>query len=220
MFVFRSEFARPRASPSHGQTNPSLEQTSGSQEQASADVESLPGLRSRVTVIRDIYGVPHVKASNDHDAYFTMGYLHAEDRFFQMDYRRHLGSGTVAELLGAGPEDQFLSTDVLNRFLGIKRSAERSLSAYSPATIALLQAYSDGVNAWLDSNTLPTEYPALEITRVERWRPIDSLTILKLIQFQTTFDTADLDNTEALLQYQEEGQAKSRQATLAHLMKL
>jgi penicillin G amidase len=178
-----------------------------SQEQGLVSVASLPGLKERVTVVRDKSGVPHITASDDHDAYFMMGYTHAQDRFFQMDVLRRQGRGRLAELLGAGPDDQILGTDTLLRTLGVGRSAERSLGAYSPQTAALIRAYSDGVNSWLDSNPLPPEYGLLEITEVPRWTPLDSVTIVKLIQFQIAFDTSDLGRTEALLSYQAAGQA-------------
>jgi penicillin G amidase len=172
-------------------------------EQAIASVEYLPGLRERVMVVRDTFGVPHITASSDRDVYFMMGYLHAQDRFFQMDVMRRRGSGTLAEMLG----EDLLESDVLLRTLGIGRSAERSLSAYTHDAVALIQAYSDGVNAWLDSTSLTPEYEALEITRAPRWTPLDSVTIVKLIQFELSFNTTDLENTEALLSYQAAGQA-------------
>jgi penicillin amidase len=176
-------------------------------EHASASIESLPGLQRRVTVVRDIFGVPHITASSDHDLYFMMGYLQAQDRFFQMDILRRQGHGTLAELLGGGPNDRVLESDILIRFFGVKRSAERSLRAYTPETAALIQAYSDGVNTWLDSNFLPPEYTELEITRVPKWTPLDSVTIAKLIQFQLSFDLSDLDRTLVLLNYQLAGQS-------------
>jgi len=169
--------------------------------------ERLAGLHDRVAVVRDTFGVPHVTASSDRDAYFMMGYLHAQDRFFQMDVLRRQGSGALAELLGPGPGDEILTSDVDVRIFGLRRAAERSLGAYSPQAAALLRAYSDGVNAWLDSNELPPEYTALEITRAGRWTPVDSLTIVKLIQFQFSFDFSDLNDTGALFAYQAVGQA-------------
>jgi penicillin G amidase len=172
-------------------------------------VEYLPGIRERVTVVRDIFGVPHITASNDHDVYFMMGYMHAQDRFFQMDVMRRRGSGTLAEMLGG----DILESDVLLRTLGVGRAAERSLSAYTSDAIALIQAYSDGVNAWLDNNPLPMEYEALEITCAPRWKPIDTITIVKLIQLDLSLSTADLENTEALLSYQASGQSNGFDGT-------
>jgi penicillin amidase len=160
-----------------------------------------------VEVVRDTFGVPHVTASDDHDVYFMMGYVHAQDRFFQMDVLRRAGRGALAELLGSGPRDEILGSDVEMRAIGLHRAAERSLGIYSPEALALIQAYTDGVNTWLDSNSLPPEYAALEITQVPRWRPIDSITIAKLDSFLITFETADVSRTSTLLRYQATGQA-------------
>jgi len=198
-FLFRNPFAR--------------HQTGASQEQAPAPVERFSGLQQRATVVRDTYGVPHITASSDHDVYFMMGYLHAQDRFFQMDVMRRQGSGALAEMLGAGPNDQTLGSDIQNRFFGMGRAAKRSLGAYSNEAVALIQAYSDGVNAWLDNNPLPPEYTALEIARAPRWTPLDSIIIVKLIQFQVSFDTTDLERTAALSSYQAAGRARGFDGT-------
>jgi len=81
---------------------------------APADVAATPlaGLEAPVKVVRDANGVPHVYARSEHDAYFLVGYLHAQDRLFQMDQSRRQASGTLAELLGpnALPSDAFLRT--------------------------------------------------------------------------------------------------------------
>jgi penicillin G amidase len=167
--------------------------------------KTLPGLRRKATVIRDTSGTPHLTASSERDAYFVMGYVHAQDRFFQMDVLRRQGSGSLAELVGTGPNDMFLGSDINMRLFGVARAAERSLNAYSEATRALIQAYSDGVNAWLDHNSLPPEYAALEINRVKMWEPLDSIIIVKLIQFQLSFDPSDIERTIALSDYQREG---------------
>jgi penicillin amidase len=60
----------------------------------------VPGLQAPVDVYRDAYGVPHIYASNSHDLFFTQGYVHAQDRFWQMDFWRHIGSGRLAEMFG------------------------------------------------------------------------------------------------------------------------
>jgi len=177
-------------------------------EKTVASAAPLPGLQKRVELIRDKFGVPHITASGDRDVYFMMGYMHAEDRFFQMDVARRQGSGTLAELLGGGPNEIFLGSDINMRLFGVRRSAERSLSAYAPEALALIRSYSDGVNAWLDSNPLPPEYTLLEITQVPRWQPVDSVTVIKFIQFQLSFDIGDLPRTTALLSYQAAGQAR------------
>jgi penicillin amidase len=169
----------------------------------------LPGLQQPVRVIRDGSGIPHVYALSDHDAFFMNGYLEAQDRFFQMDVSRRQASGTLAEMLGPGPGDQVLSTDVMLRTLGLRRAAERSLAAYPEWVVADLRAYADGVNAWLARNPLPPEYGALELSKasVPAWSPLDSVAIGKLIAFGLSFDSGDLRNTQLLLTYQAVGSA-------------
>src|SRR5581483_12452722 len=116
---------------------------------ASGAPQPVPGLLepSRVTV--DEEGISHVRAHNDHDLYFMQGWVHAGDRLFQMDYNRRLASGTVAELLGTAA----LPTDVQLRTLGLRRSAQRSYDAASPFFRAVLEAYTEGINARLATLT-------------------------------------------------------------------
>src|SRR6266516_4287019 len=85
----------------------------------------LKGLERPVRVIRDSLGVPHVFAKSDHDAYLMVGYLHAQDRLFQMDFGRRQASGTLAELVGPSA----LGSDVQLRTLGLRRAAVKSLAA-------------------------------------------------------------------------------------------
>ncbi|MDH3441587.1 MAG: penicillin acylase family protein, partial [Gammaproteobacteria bacterium] len=139
----------------------------------------VPGLHAAVKVIRDIDGIPHIIGNNEHDVVFVQGYLHAQDRFFQMDFSRRQGSGTLAELLGAPA----LESDVQLRTFGLRRAAARSLTALSAETRAGLQAYADGVNFFLQTQQLPLEYTLLEITQVAPWTPLDSAVVGKLIAF-------------------------------------
>lgn len=163
----------------------------------------LPGLQSEVAVLRDGAGVAHIHARSDHDLYFAHGYIHAADRFFQMDASRRQASGTLAELLGPSA----LPSDVQLRTLGLRRAAERSLAAYPPQVQSVLQAYADGVNAWIAHGALPPEYAALELTQVPAWTPLDTVAVAKLLAFGLSFDTSDTDNTRALLTYQGFGNA-------------
>ncbi len=161
------------------------------------------GLDAPVRIARDSAGFPHIFAETDHDAWFALGYLHARDRFFQMDVARRSYSGTLAEL--QGPE--VLDQDILARTAGLRRAAEESWSAYSPETKQVLEAYSRGVNAWLNGPefALPPEYEALEITRLRAWTPIDSLTIAKGVAFGLSFDLGDVERTEDAAAYREAG---------------
>jgi penicillin amidase len=165
----------------------------------------VPGLERHVDVIRDDLGVPHVFAKSAEDAYFAVGYLHAEDRLFQMDSSRRQASGTLAELLGPGA----IAGDGQLRTFGLRRAAARSLAEVSGAGKAILEAYSRGVNAWLAANPLPSEYTALELTKaqVPSWTPLDSAAIIKLLAFGLSFDLGDITNTQRLIAYQTAGGA-------------
>src|SRR5256885_15406383 len=111
--------------------------------------QRITGLREAARVTVDAEGISHVHANNEHDLYFMQGWVHAGERFFQMDYNRRLASGTVAELLGTAA----LPTDVQLRTLGLRRSAQRSHDAASPFYRAALEAYTEGVNARLATVT-------------------------------------------------------------------
>jgi penicillin amidase len=163
---------------------------------------TLPGLHSAAQLVVDRNGVTHVFAAREDDLYFLQGWVHARDRFFQMDQSRRLASGTLAELLGPGA----LASDVQLRTIGLRRAAERSLAALLPGTRASLTAYARGVNAWLASNPLPPEYSPLELTRVHAWTETDSVVIAKLIAFSLSFDL-DTDATIALQSYVAAGAA-------------
>jgi penicillin G amidase len=162
----------------------------------------LPGMHFPGQVTRDANGIPTVEALTHHDLFFLQGYTHARDRFFQMDSLRQIASGRFAEMVGSAA----LPTDVQLRTLGLRRAAEFSLPALSPRTRAALQAYAQGVNASIAANPLPPEYAALELNRVEPWNAVDSVLIAKLLAFQLSFSTADIDRTVALLTYQGAGQ--------------
>ncbi|HEX6229961.1 MAG TPA: penicillin acylase family protein, partial [Solirubrobacterales bacterium] len=104
---------------------------------AAPAAQRITGLDRPVEVVRDGAGVPHVFARSEHDAYFMVGYLHAQDRFFQMDQSRRQAAGRLAELLGPGA----LPSDVSLRTIGLHRAAERSLAALSQRGLAFLEAY-------------------------------------------------------------------------------
>src|SRR6266851_4961883 len=129
------------------------------------------GPSSEIRITRDAVGVPHIAAANDGDATFALGFVHAQDRLFQMDMMRRLGAGRLAEVLGEGA----VGTDRTMRTLGLFRAAERQLTALSPPLRTALDAYAAGVNAYLAQGaTLPPEYALLR-TVPEQWQPADSL---------------------------------------------
>lgn len=169
---------------------------------AQAQPQKAPGLREPASVSYDAEGVPTIVARNDFDLAYLLGYVHARDRFFQMDYLRRVASGTVAELVG----EAGLSNDVQLRTLGLRRAAFESWVAASDELRGLLKAYADGVNFYLANNPLPPEYTALELTRADPWQPLDSLVIGKVLAFQLSFDL-DIDFTIRLGAYQQAGSA-------------
>ncbi|MFZ0428512.1 MAG: penicillin acylase family protein [Acidobacteriota bacterium] len=156
--------------------------------------EHFPGLLAPVRIVWDHDRMPHVFASNDHDAYFAMGYLHARDRLFQMDYSRRLFSGTLAELIG----NTALASDIQLRTLGLRRAAERSWEVYSAEAKTLFDAYASGVNAFIQEagGDLPAEYQSLELTGVEPWTSLDSVTVATGVAFGLSFDLRDIELTQ------------------------
>ncbi|MDH5247197.1 MAG: penicillin acylase family protein, partial [Betaproteobacteria bacterium] len=144
----------------------------------------LSGLQADAEIKRDAYGIAHVSAENDHDMYFLQGWVHAQDRLFQMDTNRRRASGTLAELLGPSA----LPGDVELRTIGIRRAAERSLAVISRESRRALEAYVKGVNAYVaKAAALPPEYVALEIGRFQPWTVLDSMTVAKSITFGLSF---------------------------------
>src|SRR5271170_1798292 len=101
----------------------------------------LPGLQQEVSIYRDRDGVPHIFAADDDDAYVALGFVHAQDRLFQMDFQRRLGAGRLAEAVGSGA----LGIDRTMRTLGLYRAAEEAVAAASPAVRRALDAYARGV---------------------------------------------------------------------------
>ncbi len=141
-----------------------------------ADVRLHAAGREPVRIVRDEYGVPFLSASRDEDVYFAMGYVHAQDRMWQLEYQRRVVQGRLSEVLGKKTVDQ----DAWLRTLGLHQSARSAWDALSEPARRSLEAYADGVNAWLDEeHSLPIEFHLLGI-RPERWTPVDSLAWSKM----------------------------------------
>jgi penicillin amidase len=160
------------------------------------------GLRAPGSIGYDAEGVPLIQAANDYDAAFLLGYVHARDRLWQMDYLRRAASGTLAELVGTPA----LANDIQMRTLGLRRAAQASWTATPDIARGQLRAYVEGVNLWVRNNPLPPEYGALELTQFEPWSPVDTLIIGKLLSFQLSFDL-DIDYTVRLGAYMSAGAA-------------
>ncbi|CAA7622302.1 penicillin acylase family protein [Magnetospirillum sp. SS-4] len=143
------------------------------------------GIRHDAAIARDRQGVPRIIAKSTDDAYFALGWVHAQDRMWQMELQRRVGAGRLAEIVG----DAGLSNDRFMRTLGIYRLAEASFVRLDEATRAALLSYAAGVNAWMEVNhiRLPLEYTVLGF-RPEPWRPADSLVWQKLMALQLAGD--------------------------------
>ncbi len=149
-----------------------------------AGTADLPGLSAEVTVLRDARGVPTIEAQTAADLFRAQGYVHAQDRFFEMDYRRHVTAGRLSELVGEN--EDALAADTVIRTFGWRDVAEQEWELLDESTRRYLTAYADGVNAYLDSRgaeELAVEYTVLDfqvdVAHPEPWDPIDSLAWLK-----------------------------------------
>src|SRR3954447_6419981 len=101
------------------------------------------GVADRLTVRRDRWGIPVIEAGNDADAWFGLGFCHAQDRAAQLDFFRRAAAGTLSELVGRAG----LSADRMSRRVGFRRAAERQKAVLAPDVLATLDAYARGVNA-------------------------------------------------------------------------
>lgn len=148
----------------------------------------IKGLELPATITRDQYGIPRIAARSVRDAYFVMGWVHAQDRIWQMELQRRVGAGRLAELVG----EKGLSNDRFMRTLGLYRLAEASLPKLDKPTRDALTAYSEGVNAWVDAHwhRLPVEFLLLN-DRPEPWKPADSLVWGRLMALQLTGNWRD-----------------------------
>lgn len=130
------------------------------------------GINGTVVIARDADGVPRITAGGERDAYFGLGFVHAQDRLWQMDFHRRLGSGRLSEVVGK----RALPIDRIMRTLGLRRLARKSFAMLSRDARAAVEAYTAGVNAYLDtrSGAWPIEFYLLRY-RPQAWQPADSL---------------------------------------------
>ena len=135
----------------------------------------LPGLAAPATVLRDEWGIPHIRAATSRDAWTALGFVHAQDRLFQMDLTRRRALGRAAEWLGASAAE----SDILVRRLGMEAACRRDFAALGTAAREMLQAYSAGVNAWIAADQpKPVEYALLEAVP-EPWEPWHSIAVMR-----------------------------------------
>jgi penicillin amidase len=145
------------------------------------------GLAEPLAIERDRHGVPTIRAASAADALFGLGYAHAQDRLWQMEFQRRVGAGRLAEILGP----KLVATDRFLRTVGFRRAAEASWPALQPETRALLEAYARGVNAFLAADRArQVEFRILRADP-EPFTPIDSLTWAKLMAWDLAGNARD-----------------------------
>lgn len=171
----------------------------------------ISGLSAPVSVHRDADGIPHLVGEKAVDLYLAQGYVHAQDRFFEMDYRRHVASGQLSELVGQN--ETALNADKVVRTLGWRQVAEAEWQILDPQTKANLSAYAAGVNAYLGSrpaSSVALEYVVLgttvKVNDIKKWDPIDSLVWLKAMAWDlnSNYD-AELTRAETFGQVKDLG---------------
>ncbi len=145
----------------------------------------MKGLNEPLEIVRDHANVPHILGETDRDSYFGLGFVHAQDRLYQMMLMRRTAQGKLSEVFGT----QTLETDILLRSLGLNEAAEKSFEFQSAEAKAALEAYSNGINAWIDQineDSLGRGAPEYFIfpSTISYWRPSDSIALVKLLALQ------------------------------------
>jgi penicillin G amidase len=138
----------------------------------------LAGIEGRIEIARDRWGVPHIRATTDHDLWFGQGFCHGQDRLWQIDLYRRIGAGRLAEIggLAALPTDRFMRT------LGLRRVAETEAAALDTGIRERLEAFCEGLNAGAADRPLPAEFQILR-QRFEPFTPADALMMTKLLSY-------------------------------------
>ncbi|MFT6558835.1 penicillin acylase family protein [Sneathiella sp.] len=138
----------------------------------------IAGITQPVSILRDASGVPHIKGQNFQDVMFGLGFVHAQDRLWQMEMNRRTGAGRLSEVLG----NATLETDKFLRTVGFYQAAKASYAKFDGQTKKLIKSYTKGVNAFLDQQTgaLPPEFLILGV-KPEKWTPIDSVVWTKMM---------------------------------------
>ena len=153
---------------------------------------TLPGVASEVEIIRNNNNVPHIFAGRDEDVYFALGYVHAQDRLWQMTMMRRTVQGRLSEMVGA----RALKVDELMRRLDLYNLAEQAVAVQDAPTQRALASYAAGVNAWLaivNDEALGRGAPEFFLfsNELAPWRPADSIAILKLMGVQLSAQLAN-----------------------------
>lgn len=162
---------------------------------------ALPGLTGEVEVLRNAYGVPTVYADTPEDLFRAQGFLHAQDRFWEMDFRRLLAAGRLSEIAG----ESAIETDTFLRSLGWRAIAEEEVGLLSPDALRYYEAYAAGVNAWLEQTPAGArgiQYTLLDLQGLDRepepWTVADSLSFIRVVAWDLR-ENADAEAERAVL---------------------
>ena len=150
---------------------------------------TLTGLRQPVEVVRDRYGILQITADDRHDLFMAQGYVHAQERMWQMEISRRIGAGRLSELFGASTLDK----DKYIRTLGWRGAAQRDLDALSSDSKAILEAYAEGVNAWIDQHDGRLSTPFVVAGLLSGSGGLGGITL----EHWTTLDTATWQKVQA-----------------------
>lgn len=142
-------------------------------------VSEIEGLNEAVDIDRDIHGVPHIRANNKHDAWFSLGYVHAQDRIWQLELQRRVCMGALSEVFGPS----MLESDKLLRSLSLVESARHCIGNFPDDELAMIEAYVNGINAWIsEKNWLPLEFYFCGL-RPRIWRKLDVVAWSKMMSW-------------------------------------
>ncbi len=161
---------------------------------AALNTQAVRGLTAPVTIQKDQWGVPHIRAKTDLDAFYALGFSHAQDRLWQMELNRRTGAGRLSEVLGSAALDQ----DKFLRTWGFYRAAESAYAALEPRSKAILEAYVAGVNNVIAQGNYPIEFSLLGV-KPEPWKPADSLVWSKMLAYNLSSNwNGELENLSLL----------------------
>lgn len=161
-----------------------------------------PSLKSEVRIYFDSLAIPSIFAENDEDAAFTLGYLHARERMFSMDMIRRAGEGRLSEIFGT----ETVPFDRMFRTVGLARTAKMIKDKMNPEGLKLLEAYSRGVNFYLEEkkNEYPVEFDVLGY-EPEEWKPEHSIIVIRMMAWELNLGWwTDLAFTELVQKLGEE----------------
>lgn len=153
----------------------------------------IKGLQGEIIIMRNHWGVPYIKAKSRKDLFFAIGFLHASDRMFQMDLTRRMATGKLSEIFG----ERTLDLDRYHKDLMIEESIQKLISEVSMEKIRILQNYCDGVNYFIQTQTLPPEFTLLHYKPVN-WRLKDIVSIYKRMEILLSSSGFELYNAKII----------------------